>query len=172
MLLEEEALRLLVSHTLPVFPPQLSPVPFFYFKTPDLFTMLISGFSHAVVVYYSSVDFREAVCVYWRGCSWLWQKGEWVPLCVTFRSVWRSVCLEQKEWKLCVCFQLSCGCDCGRLQDFALSPLTESDNMIICLLFVRLHTHRGSGQQLVVPCLMLHTRHAVGWLISLNVLLV
>lgn len=76
LLLEEEALRLLVSHTLPVFPPQLSPVPFFYFKTPDLFTMLISGFSHVVVVYDSSVDFREAVCVLEGvaqkdGCSWL-----------------------------------------------------------------------------------------------------
>lgn len=31
LLPEEEALRLLVSHTLPVFPAQLSPVPFFFF---------------------------------------------------------------------------------------------------------------------------------------------
>jgi len=66
LLLEEEALRLLVSHTLLVFPPQLSPVPFFILKP----TIYLPCWSLVLVMLLSCMTpvlILERRCVFWRG---------------------------------------------------------------------------------------------------------
>lgn len=62
LLLEEEAPEVTGEPHAPRLSLQILFGSLFYFKTPVLFTVLISGFSN-VVVNDSSVDFREAVCV-------------------------------------------------------------------------------------------------------------
>lgn len=62
--LEEEAHEVTGESHTPGLPSSTLSGSLFYFKTPILFTELISGFSHVVVVVKDSiVDFREAVCV-------------------------------------------------------------------------------------------------------------